>query len=452
MLTEAVASDEAYFDELREREFSRLARTGEAYLDYTGSALYTDSQVRAHAALMTDGLFGNPHSEHRGSRASTAVMDEARRRTLAWLDADEDSYDLCFTANTTAAIKLVAESYRFGPDISLVLTADNHNSVNGIREYAARRGGSVFYLPLDQELRLADPIARLGRLRRQSGLLAFPAQSNFSGVRHPLSLVTSAQALGFDVLLDAASYLPAHALSLRRHPAAFVALSFYKMFGYPTGVGALVARRDALARLERPWFAGGTVAYASVQLGTFCRREGHDGFEDGTPNFLAIAALDAGFNVLSDVSMPRLAGHVAHLTRRLLEDLAAMRHSNGAPLVRVHGPGGAGDRGGTVAFTLWTSDGRPIPYWAVEARAADARVAIRGGCFCNPGASESAFNLPAAASARCFESGKGDFTVQHFSECLGDTIPVGAIRASVGLATNRHDVQRLIDVVASFRD
>jgi selenocysteine lyase/cysteine desulfurase len=115
MLTEAVASDEAYFDELREREFSRLARTGEAYLDYTGSALYTDSQVRAHAALMTDGLFGNPHSEHRGSRASTAVMDEARRRTLAWLDADEDSYDLCFTANTTAAIKLVAESYRLVP-------------------------------------------------------------------------------------------------------------------------------------------------------------------------------------------------------------------------------------------------------------------------------------------------------------------------------------------------
>ena len=452
MLTEVVASDEEYFDELREREFSRLARADEAYLDYTGSALYTDSQVRAHAALLADGLFGNPHSEHRASRASTAVIDEARRRALAWLDADEESYDVCFTANATAAIKLVAESYRFGPDVPLVLTADNHNSVNGMREYAARRGSRVFYLPLDEQLRLADPVGRLGRLRRQSGLLAFPAQSNFSGVQHPLSLVTSAQALGFDVLLDAASFLPAHALSLRRHPAAFVTLSFYKMFGYPTGVGALVARRDALARLERPWFAGGTVAYASVQLGTFRRREGHGGFEDGTPNFLAIAALDAGFDVLRDVSMPRLIGHVAHLTRALLEDLAVMRHSNGAPLVHVHGPGWADDRGGSVAFTLWTSDGRPIPYWIAEARAADARVAVRGGCFCNPGASETAFKLPAAASARCFESGDGHFTVQQFSECLGDTIPVGAIRASVGLATNRHDVERLVDVVASFRD
>ena len=65
MLTARVTCDESYFDELRAREFSRLARTGNAYLDYTGSALYADSQVRAHAALMSDGLFGNPHSEIR---------------------------------------------------------------------------------------------------------------------------------------------------------------------------------------------------------------------------------------------------------------------------------------------------------------------------------------------------------------------------------------------------
>jgi hypothetical protein len=35
--------------------------------------------------------------------------------------------------------------------------------------------------------------------------------------------------------------------------------------GWPTGVGALLARREALARLERPWFSGGTVVAAFVQ-------------------------------------------------------------------------------------------------------------------------------------------------------------------------------------------
>ncbi len=452
MLTARVPCDDEYFKDLRAREFGRLARTGEAYLDYTGSALYADSQIRAHAALMAHGLFGNPHSEHNPSRASAGIIDAARQRTLAWLDADEESYDVCFTANATAAIKLVAESYQFGPDAPLVLTADNHNSVNGIREYAKRAGTPVVYLPLDADLRLSDPMSRLARIRGERGLFAFPAQSNFSGVQHPLSLIGLAQARGFDVLLDAASYVPAHALSLRRHPAAFVALSFYKMFGYPTGIGALVARRDALARLRRPWFAGGTVTYAAVQLGTHHLRANHQGFEEGTPNFLGLAALDAGFDVLSEVSMPRLSAHVARMTRVLIEELGALRHSNETPLVRMHGPGCACDRGGTVAFTLWSPAARPIPYWIVEERAASARVAVRGGCFCNPGASEAALGLPAAASRKCFEANEDGFNVQDFSECLGGTTAVGAVRVSVGLATNREDIRRAIDVVASFRD
>src|SRR4029079_1116253 len=119
--------------------------------------------------------------------------------------------------------------------------------------------------------------------------------SNFSGVRHPLSLVRRAQELGHHVLLDAAAFAPSQTLRLRACAADFVALSFYKMFGYPTGVGALIARREALAALRRPWFAGGTIAYASVQLGRHHLRPGHEGFEDGTANFLAVAALDAGF-------------------------------------------------------------------------------------------------------------------------------------------------------------
>ena len=48
-------------------------------------------------------------------------------------------------------------------------------------------------------------IQRNAQLGRVPGLLAFPAQSNFSGVHHPLALVAEAQARGFDVLLDAAA-------------------------------------------------------------------------------------------------------------------------------------------------------------------------------------------------------------------------------------------------------
>jgi len=345
----------------------------------------------------------------------------------------------------------VAESYPFGPGSACLLSADNHNSVNGVREYARRAGARLRTLPLDAELRLSGPEAILAReARRGGGLLAFPAQSNFSGVRHPLGLVGRAKALGLDVLLDVAAYVPSQTLSLRACPADFVALSFYKVFGYPTGLGALVARHEALARLRRPWFAGGTVTYASVAGDTHRLRPGHEGFEDGTPSFLAVSALEAGFSLLEEVGMPRLAGHVAALTRFLLDGFSSLRHRGGAPLVRIHGPRGLSERGGTVAFNVLDREGRVVPYGAVEARARQAGVSVRGGCFCNPGASEAAFGLDPARIASCLAGLGDDFTPERFAACAGTA--VGAVRASVGLANVREDVRRLVEVVASFGD
>ena len=44
------------------------------------------------------------------------------------------------------------------------------------------------------------------------------------------------------VLLDAAAFVPTQPLDLRQYPADFVTISFYKIFGYPTGLGALLVR------------------------------------------------------------------------------------------------------------------------------------------------------------------------------------------------------------------
>jgi len=440
------------FAALRAREFARLDAQGLAYLDYAATALYGASQLQACHAQLADGVFGNPHSESTPSRAAAAVVERARRQILAWFDVDESTHDVCFTANASTAIKLVAESYPFGPGAALVLSADNHNSMNGIREYARRAGAAVCTLPLDAELRLADPEPRLiDHAVRGGGLVAVPAQSNFSGVRHPLALVGQARALGFDVLLDIAAFAPGHSLSLRSCPADFAVLSFYKLFGLPTSVGALIARRDALARLRRPWFAGGTIVFASVAADIHRLHAGHEGFEDGTADFLGIAALASGFALLDEVGLARLAGHAGGLTRYLLDELAALRHANGAPLVELYGPQGARamvDRGATVTLNVCDSRGQAIPYTAVEARARSAGVAVRGGCFCNPGAAEAAFGLDADALAGFLASSGHDLSLTRLSAWLGRA--VGAVRMSLGLANRRADVERAVAVVASF--
>lgn len=148
--------------------------------------------------------------------------------------------------------------------------------------------------------------------------------------------------------------------------------------------------------------------------------------------------------------MPRLTAHVLSLTRELFDGLRSLGHGNSTPLVRIYGPRDMTARGGAVAFNVCDRYGTPIPYALVEARARQVGISVRGGCFCNPGASEAAFALDTRRIAACLEDLGAAFTPERFAECTNTA--VGAVRASIGLANNADDIRRMIDVVASFRD
>ena len=437
------ALDDAWYAEWRRRELSRVDDSGMAYLDYTGAALYPASVVRQDAERLMASVLGNPHSEHAPSQASAGDLIEARRALLDFVHANADEYAVVLTANTTGACRLVGESFPFGPDGELLVSADNHNSVNGIREFARQAGAAVKTIALDDELRLRDAEVAIGSRPGGPSLLAFPAQSNFSGVRHSLELVSRARNLGWLVLLDAASFLPTSELRLDEVKPDFVTLSLYKIAGYPTGLGALIARKDALLELRRPWFSGGTVRWASVQDQRHLLSDAPEGFEDGTPAFLAAAAVRPALDAVRAAGRERLARHLSQLTRTLLDGLTSLAHGNGAPLVRVHGPRTLVDRGATAAISLHDPDGRVIPYWEVEAAARDVGIAVRGGCFCNPGCAESAFGFADPRVASCLDSLGTDFTIPRFAECL-DGGTVGAIRVSLGLGTIQADANRFL--------
>jgi selenocysteine lyase/cysteine desulfurase len=437
------SDDARFFATLRASELSRVDRSGQTYLDWTGGALHPASLVRRHAELLEHTVLGNPHSDSLASRASTQVVARAREALLRFLDADPDVYEVCFTANASGALRLIGEAYPFTRRSHLLLAADNHNSVNGIRTYAHAAAATVHVMRLDADLRLDGGDAALGSRRADDpSLVAFPAQSNFSGVRHPLALVDRAHELGFDVLLDAAAFLPTASLSLRAVPADFVVLSLYKIVGYPSGVGALVARRDALARLRRPSFSGGTVDAVAAWHDVHLLKEGGEAFEDGTVNFVGLAAVPAALEFITNVGVARISRRVQLLARQLTDGLSGLRHRNGAPLVRLYGARGE-DRGATIAFNVLDPAGQVIPYWRVEERARHARVSIRGGCFCNPGAAERALDIDSRDLAACLRAWRDrGVALSHagLAECLGR--PVGALRMSLGYGSDEGDVRR----------
>jgi len=258
----------AILDKLRATEYKRLDKNKHVYLDYTGGNLYAESQLDKHMELLKKQTFGNPHSTNPTSQESTRLCEATREHVLQYFNANEE-YFCVFTANASAALKLVGESYPFSDDAFLLLSLDNHNSVNGMREFAKNKGAGFKYSELDSvSLRLNEG-ELMNNLDSHSDkgnrLFAFPAQSNVSGIKHPLKYVELAQSKGWDVLLDAAAFVPSNRLDLKKVRPDFVTISFYKIFGYPTGLGCLLIRKDKFPKLIKPWYAGGTVSVAAAK-------------------------------------------------------------------------------------------------------------------------------------------------------------------------------------------
>ncbi|MGH3625723.1 MAG: aminotransferase class V-fold PLP-dependent enzyme [Sciscionella sp.] len=403
---------------------------------------------------MLAGCFGNPHSVNPSSLASTELVDRARRAVLAYFNASAADYAVMFTANATAACRLVGEAYPFDRRTRLVLTTDNHNSVHGIREFARIKKAKTTYVPtVAPELRIGDAAVCAALSRRtipaghrgRRGLFGYPAQSNFSGVQHPLDWVELAHRHGYDVLLDAAAYLPTNTIDLSAVAPDFVTVSWYKLFGYPTGVGSLIARWDALARLCRPWFSGGTIQAASVQGDWHRMADDESAFEDGTLNFLAVPDIEFGLSWLTGIGVDVIGRRARCLTGWLLDRLCALTHDSGAPMARIYGPLNTARRGGTIAFNLLDPTGAVIDERLIATESAAAGFSLRTGCFCNPGAGEAAFGITRAPLRGTLSNRVR--TIDDYLALLG--LPSGgAIRVSFGTASTIHDLQRFLTFLA----
>jgi selenocysteine lyase/cysteine desulfurase len=404
--------------------------------------------------LLSANVFGNPHSSNPTSMASTEHVEATRAAILAFFNAAPDEYEVIFSQNASGALKLVGESYPFEKGDHYLLTFDNHNSVNGIREFAAAAGATVTYtpvLPPDMRIDAATLTAHLEEARPNgNNLFAYPAQSNFSGVQHALDWIPLAQEKGWDVLLDAAAFVPSNTLDLSQWHPDFVPISFYKMFGYPTGLGCLLARRQALAKLRRPWFAGGTITVASVQGDKYYFAEGPEAFEDGTLNYLALPAVEIGLRHIQQIGLDAIHTRVMCLTEWLLRELTALAHPSGVPLMRIYGPVDSAMRGGTVTLNFYDRDGHFIDHRLVEKRANAVGISLRTGCFCNPGDGELALGISADELTSCFVR-HDRLTLDEFRRCIDDK-STGAVRISVGLATTFADVYACVTFARTFLD
>uniref|UniRef100_A0A7N9CLA6 Molybdenum cofactor sulfurase n=1 Tax=Macaca fascicularis TaxID=9541 RepID=A0A7N9CLA6_MACFA len=339
--------------ELRARESGRLA--GTVYLDHAGATLFSQSQLESFTNDLMENTYGNPHSQNISSKLTYDTVEQVRYRILAHFHTTAEDYTVIFTSGSTAALKLVAEAFPWvsqGPESSgsqFCYLTDSHTSVVGMRNVtmainvtstpvrpedlwsAEERGASV-----------SDPDCQLPHL------FCYPAQSNFSGVRYPLSWIEEVKSGRLHpvstpgkwfVLLDAASYVSTSPLDLSAHQADFVPISFYKIFGFPTGLGALLVHNRAAPLLRKTYFGGGTAsAYLAGEDFYIPRPSVAQRFEDGTISFLDVIALKHGFDTLERLTggMENIKQHTFTLAQYTYVALSSLRYPNGAAVVRIY--------------------------------------------------------------------------------------------------------------------
>ncbi|KAJ7722054.1 methyltransferase type 11 [Mycena maculata] len=437
-------------DTLRRSDYGRLDATGETYVDYMGGALYPESLIRVHTEFLHRSVLGNTHSVSNSSKLSLKCADEARAAVLSFFRAS-DEYTVIFTPNATGALKLVGEAYPFTGGSSYVLSCDSHNSVHGIREYATHRGARVCYIPPTTtggfELSIAKNVLLRNRPRSAPCLFALTGQSNISNTKNSLSIIEYATALGYHTLLDAAALAATSTISLSDCPVDAMAVSFYKMFGFPTGVGALLVKKSFLLRLKRPWFAGGNVDVVQVPGNVVTRsHELHEQFEDGTINYLTLPAVTDGLRFLS-AYLPFLPLRLSCLMHYLVSSLSQLRHdTTGTPALRIlsatpsrrlKSVGDQSDTGSIISLIFLSPTGAMIPNSFVEYSASKLSLSLRTGCMCNPGGAAAILGIQDEMQ----QLSEG-VTLRDFERAVGHEL--GVVRISLGLATNFQDAWTVV--------
>ncbi|KAH9646375.1 Molybdenum cofactor sulfurase [Citrus sinensis] len=462
-------------DQIRATEFKRL-ENGTVYLDHAGATLYSELQMEAIFRDFTTNVYGNPpnckslihilDSQSDISSATCDIVRAAREQVLDYFNASMKDYKCIFTSGATAALKLVGEAFPWSHQSSYMYTMENHNSVLGIRDhvyplaisrYALSQGAAAFAIDveeavdndgLSESLVTSTKISLLPIQRRKGAsfperdpagdaynLFAFPSECNFSGSRFNLDLINimkknperileiSPFSKGrWMVLIDAAKGCVTQPPDLSKYPVDFVVMSFYKIFGYPTGLGALIMRNDAAKLLKNTYFSGGTVAASIADIDFVKRRQGvEELFEDGTASFLSIASIRHGFNLINSLTVPAICRHIASLGMYVRKVLLSLRHENGADVCTIYGTYTSEvsyhDTGSMVSFNLKRPDGSWFGYREVEKLASLSGIQLRAGHVC-----------------------WDDNDIIHGK-------PTGAIRVSFGYMSTFEDAKKFIDFI-----
>ena len=314
------------------------------FLDSAASAQKPNAVIDAMADTMRT-QYANVHRGLHWMSERTTDAYEATRDAVARLLNAPSRDEIVFTANSTAAINLVAHSYGslMKPGQAVLITEmEHHANIVPWQMLRDRTGIALRVAPITDAGELDMPAFEALLADGNVGLVAVTHMSNVLGTYTPGERIAAlAHAAGAKVLFDGSQAVVHRRVDLQALGADFYVFTAHKLYG-PTGIGVLWARAALLDAMP-PFMGGGDmIASVSFERSTWARAP-HK-FEAGTPAIIEAIGLRRAIEWVEAIGFDAIAAHEAALTEHALARLADVRG------VRVIGQ--AQDRGGVISFTL----------------------------------------------------------------------------------------------------
>lgn len=351
------------------------------------------------------------------------IVQETKSIIADFVGAPQSEYDILFTANTTEAVNLVAESLAAvaasEPDTETVVlnTLLEHTS-NDLPWYTLP-GASLIRLPVDLDGFIdLDEMERVFSAQNENALTgkkrirlaAVSGASNVLGTFNDLSSISRiVHRHRAALLVDGAQLIAHRKIDTEALGIDYLVFSAHKAYA-PFGTGVLVARK-------------GLLRFSAAALEQI-RRSGEE-------NATGIAALGKALGLLKRVGLDVIQAEEQRLTERALRGLVQI---DGLTVYGMKDPGAPkfAHKGGVIPFGI-----KGLMADRVTERLAAEGIGARHGCHCAHLIVKHLLGI-----------GPFEETIQNLIlPLLPSILPPGVARISFGIENTEQDVDRVIDVL-----
>ena len=341
----------------------------EIYLDNAATSHPKPPEVLKAVREALTAYNGNPgRSGHERALAGARILLRTRETLSELMNAPQPEC-IAFCFNCTDALNTAIKGTLHVGD-HVVASVLEHNSVLRVLESLRRRHLITFTLVSPKPDGMIDPSDFAAALRPNTGLCILTHASNVTGAIQPVAAVGEImRQRGIPYLIDGAQALGHIPVSVQSLGCDLYAFPGHKGLLAPQGTGGLYVSSDLPLNSFRE---GGTGSSSDSILQPTERPEC---FESGTVNLPGIAGMGAGAQLIAAQQTEHLRRE-QELTRALWDGLRAI------PSITLYTPQEAACRVPTISFNIGSR--------LTSAEAADAldaaRIAVRGGLHCAPGA------------------------------------------------------------------